>query len=103
MAKTPEGITKDLIKAWAKKNDIWVFMPIPSAFGATTGMSDFLGMLPDSGFLAIEAKKAGAKNKVTTNQQKFIDKVNSCGGIGIVVDCQADLDELDKLIAARTE
>jgi hypothetical protein len=97
-----EKTTKTLIKTWAKKRDIWLFMPIPSAFGASTGCSDFLGCLNDGTMLCIEAKKAGAKAKVTANQQKFIDNVNERGGIGVVVSCQEDLDELDMLIAART-
>lgn len=101
MAKTPEGVVKDLIKKWATKNNIWLFMPIPSAFGASTGCSDFLGMLNDGSFIAVEAKKFGAKSKVTANQQKFIDNVNERGGVGVVVSCQEDLDELDTIIAAR--
>jgi len=102
MAKTPEGLVKDIIKSWAKKRDIWLFMPIPSAFGASTGCSDFLGCLNDGTMICIEAKKAGAKSKVTANQQKFIDNVNERGGLGVVVSCQEDLDELDVIIAARS-
>lgn len=94
MAKTPEGKVKDLVKAWLKERNIWNFMPIPSAFGASTGCSDILGIYRGR-FLCIEVKADGKAKNVTPRQQAFIDRVNAEGGIGVVVSCQADLDALE--------
>lgn len=96
---TPEGRVKELIKKWLKRHSIKYRMHVPSAYGRGTGLSDFLCMLKPYGTtLAIEAKKFGAKKDVTANQQEYLDDVNECGGVGVLVDRQEDLDELEKLL-----
>ncbi len=49
------------------------------------GMSDIIGIQPDTGrFVAIEVKTPEAKNRATPLQKAFIDEVNRYGGIGFV-------------------
>jgi len=64
--------------------------------GNSTGLSDFLSILPDGRFLAIEAKKLGGK--ATPIQLKFIGTVNANKGIAVVVDGEAALALLEKEI-----
>lgn len=47
------------------------------------GVSDILGILRDGRFLAIEVKKS-PNSRPSKHQVKFIDNVNSNGGIGFV-------------------
>lgn len=93
---TPEGIIKDLIKKWLKKHNISYWMVIPSAFGGSTGMSDYCCILPDGKWLAIEAKSPG--KKATPIQTKFLDTINSNGGFGVVVDGEESLMRLQVLL-----
>lgn len=51
---------------------------------APKGVSDIIGMLKDGSFLAIEIKTPKRRNRVTTEQADFIDKVNNNGGLGFV-------------------
>jgi hypothetical protein len=52
-------------------------------FVGMKGVSDILGVIPPHGrFLAIETKVK--PRKATADQQKFLDMVNSSGGLGIV-------------------
>ena len=51
---------------------------------APKGVSDLVGMLGDGSFLAIEVKSPQRRNKVTHQQQEFIDKVNDNGGLAFV-------------------
>jgi len=95
MAKTPEGVVKEKIKRFLKLYTIPYWMPVPSAMGNTTGMSDFIAILPNGKFLAIEAKAADKRNNVSANQQKFLDSVNANNGHGIVVASDDDLIELE--------
>lgn len=94
MATTPEGKTKLLIKKFLDKNNIPNWSIIPSAFGTSTGMSDRVAITKDGRWLAIEAKAEGKRDKVTVNQQDFIDTVNTNGGRAFVVSCQSDLEQL---------
>jgi hypothetical protein len=102
MATTPEGRVKDLIKKWLVKNSIPYWMPTPSPLGKSVGMSDFLAITPKHGtWLVIEAKRPGGKHKVTAHQQKFIDTINTNGGLGFVVDSQDDLGEIEMVLKDR--
>jgi hypothetical protein len=96
---TPEGKVKTLISKWLKERDIPYWMVIPNAMGRSNGMSDYVCILPNGKWLAIEAKSAGKKSNVTANQQKFLDTVNAKGGLAVVVDSQEDLDALGVSIA----
>lgn len=101
MATTPEGRVKDLIKKWLKKFDIPYWMIIPSPMGKSIGVSDFLCILPNGVYLAIEAKRPGGKNKVTVHQQKFLDTISANNGHAFVVDSQDDLDGIEKVLIER--
>lgn len=98
MANTPEGLVKDKIKKWLKARSIPYWMIIPSHLGNSTGVSDFICILPKGRWLAIEAKSAAKKDNVTHHQKTFIDTINANGGLAVVVSCQEDLDILEKLI-----
>lgn len=96
---TPEGKVKALISKWLKKHKIPYWTVIPNAMGNSRGMSDVCGILPKVGvWLAIEAKAEGKKANVTAHQQNFIDTINSCGGVAVVVDCQEDIDQLEQTL-----
>lgn len=95
---TPEGKVKALVKKWLNSRDFSYWMVIPSAYGNSGGMSDFVCILPSGRWLTIETKAPGKKSNVTPNQQKFIDTINDNGGIAVVVDSQEDLDRLDELL-----
>lgn len=56
---------------------------VPFAYGRDAkGMSDVCGMLDGGTFFAIETKAFG--KKPTKDQQEFLDKVRSGGGLAIV-------------------
>ena len=95
MATTPEGKVKDKIKRFLKLYKIDYWMPVPSAMGNTTGMSDFIAILRNGKFLAIEAKSPDKRNNVSANQQRFLDAVNVNNGHGIVVANDDDLIALE--------
>lgn len=59
-------------------------------FNTMKGMSDICAILPDGTFAAIEVKKPGGQP--TDDQEEFLRKVRSTGGVGIVVH---SVDELD--------
>lgn len=67
----------------------------PIHFGKP-GSSDFLGIINDGRFLAIECKRPSG-GVVSDLQKKFLDEINRRGGVGIVVtsaaDCLAQLKE----------
>ena len=93
---TPEGKTKALITKWFKKHSIKYRNIVPSPYGNSTGVSDYVAILKNGTWLAIEAKAVGKKDNTTKHQQDFLNDINSCNGIGVVVSCQSDLDELEK-------
>lgn len=47
------------------------------------GVSDILGLLEDGTFIAVEVK--APKGRATVEQKKFLEKINSMGGIGLLV------------------
>lgn len=95
---TPEGKVKAKIKKFLKDNTLQHWMIIPSAFGATTGVSDFIGILPNGRFFAIEAKAEG--KKPTAIQQKFLKAIEDNQGISIVVAGEHEVEKLKGLINA---
>jgi hypothetical protein len=56
-----------------------------------SGVPDILGVYRGL-FFAIEVK--AGKNKLTPEQEKFIEQFNRCGGFGIVARNTNDVDEL---------
>jgi hypothetical protein len=98
---TPEGKVKVIAKKFLQKHNIPYWSVIPSPMGGV-GMADLCCILPKTGqWLCLELKAAGKKKNVTANQQKFIDTVNTCNGIAVVVDCQEDLDLLEANLKQR--
>lgn len=49
---------------------------------ARRGISDILGCLPDGRFIAVEVK--AEKGRVSEYQERFIEDVNRCGGLGFI-------------------
>lgn len=97
---TPEGKTKKLIKNWEKKNQdlIKLWGIVPSAFGNSTGVSDFVGILKTGKFVAIEAKADGKKENLSKLQKLFLETVQKFGGLTFVVSNEEDLIEVDKVV-----
>lgn len=93
MARTPEGVVKDGIKAWFKARGIWSCAPIGTGFGAS-GVPDFVACW-NGKFLAIEAKAPGKRGNTTVMQDNQIMGIHKAGGIALVVDDVAQLDELE--------
>lgn len=60
------------------------------------GSSDILGVLPDGKFLAVECKKSKG-GIVSEYQEEFLQEINNCGGVGLVVRSSEELlNELKK-------
>ena len=102
MATTPEGKVKDRVKRFLKKHNIAYRMIVPSPYGRGTGVSDVLAWLPPHGtVLAIECKREGDTKGPTENQKQFLDEINSCGGLGVVVKCEQDILDLQANLKER--
>lgn len=95
---TPEGRIKLLVKTWLKKHNIPNWSIIPSAMGNSTGVADLCCITKDGLWLALEIKAEGKRGNVTTNQQKFLDTINSNGGRAFVVSCDIDLLEVENAL-----
>lgn len=108
MAKRPyeipegslEKVVKDKVKKFFNDNDIWYIMPTPSPLGAMKGMSDFQA-LHKSVFIAVETKANRTSAKASEHQLNYLAKVNACGGIGVVVKCEADILQLEQTLIAN--
>ena len=95
---TPEGKVKDRIKHFLKHYKIDYWMPQPSPIGNTNGMSDFIAILSNGQWLAIEAKAPGKKDNTTPNQEKFLKTIRNNGGFAFVVAGDEDLIEVESAI-----
>lgn len=91
---SPEGKVKAKIKVWLNDRDIWYFMPMPSGMGVN-GIPDFICIWRGGLMLAIEAKAPGKRKNTTVLQDKQIAGILKAGGIAIVVDDVAQLDEME--------
>jgi hypothetical protein len=58
-------------------------------FGLCVGSSDLIGLTQDGRFLAIEVKRPG--EKATQAQERFIEMVNSMGGVAFVATSAKDV------------
>ncbi len=94
MANTPEGKVKDAVKKFLKSRGVWCFMPMQSGFGVV-GIPDFICCWKGR-FIAIETKAPGKVKNVTPNQAQRICEINAAGGVAIVIDDVAKLEELFK-------
>ena len=100
MAKRPyempegalEKVVKEKVKKFLNDHDIKFRMIVPSAYGRSTGVSDFICWLkPDAKFMVIETK-ANQKDKKPTQ---------ACGGLGVVVKCEQDILDLEANLKER--
>ena len=79
-------IQKEIITYLNKLKDTYVYKqhniaPANRKNNVNIGQSDIIG-LHKGKFLAIEVKQPN--KKATPKQEKYINKINSCGGIGFV-------------------
>lgn len=98
---TPEGRTKAIVKKWLKSNNIPHWAIVPSVMGNSTGVSDYIGILPDGKFLAIECKASGKKNNTTEHQKNFLAAINNNKGYAFVISDQDDMNALGALLFER--
>lgn len=95
MAATPESKVKAKIKAILAKHNAYYAMPVGSGYG-NAGVPDFLCCV-NGRFVAVEAK--AGKGRATALQEKHIEKIQTVGGLAIIVR-EDNLDELDRLLGA---
>lgn len=81
MAATPEKRVKDKVVAQLKALGAYYFYPVTGGFGAS-GVPDII-VCYKGRFFGLECKANG--NKPTKLQQLNIDKINSAGGIALVI------------------
>lgn len=92
--ETPEGclekVVKDKIKKFFNDYNIWFKMPQPGVMGNNLGTADFQA-LHRGLFIAVEAKANRRDANPTQHQLDYLEKVNDCEGLGVVVRCEADI------------
>lgn len=93
MAKTPEGLVKDMIKKILDARSIYYKMVVPHPMGANAGISDFQ-VHYQGYFIAIEAKPRTGKKKPTKKQTEYMDAVDQSGSISFVVRNEQDMDRV---------
>lgn len=91
MAATPEGVTKDDIKALLDSygDELYYCMPVQQGYGKR--LVDFY-ICYRGLFIAIEAKRRGARAKKF--QALILDEVRDAGGEALSVDTVEQLQEL---------
>jgi len=97
VAKTPEGEVKDLVKKVLRKYSAWSRMIVPSRFGSTVGMSDFL-IVYYGHFIVVETKPRTGKKKPTDKQTEFMNEVDDAGGTSLVVRDEEDITRLEEIL-----
>ncbi len=96
---TPEGIIKNKVKKFLTSRGIMYRMVIPSAMGNSSGMADFIGLLPNGRFIAIETKSE--KGKLTPLQAKFLDEVKANHGHAFVVRNDNDIEVISAILTCN--
>lgn len=94
MAMTPEGRVKAQVKQWLKDRGIWYYMPVQNGMGVT-GIPDFICCWKGR-FIGIETKAPGKRANLSANQERQIHLIHRSGGVAIVVDDAAQLDQLER-------
>lgn len=83
-----------------RQNNAAVYDPVKKVFranSATPGISDIIGYHRKTGrFIAVEIK--AGKDKMSPQQQLFIDQVVRAGGIGVVLRNSDELEQLSFLL-----
>jgi hypothetical protein len=96
MGVTPEGAVKKRVKDYLKSRDAWYYMPVSNGMGRV-GCPDIL-VCWHGRFIALETKAPGKRNKVTPNQEREIDAINSANGLALVVDGVEQVERAFRLI-----
>lgn len=91
MANTPEGKVKNKVKQILKKYGVWYYMPVAGPFSAH-GIPDFVGCY-NGKFFSVETKAPGKIDNLTDNQRRVINEIREHGGIALVIDDPAKLEE----------
>ena len=84
MAKTPEGIVKDKVKAILKSEGWWFYIAVAGPF-STHGIPDIMACKKGQ-LLGVEVKALGKRNNTTANQDRVIREMTAAGAWAIVVD-----------------
>ncbi|MDF2381343.1 VRR-NUC domain-containing protein [Nostoc ellipsosporum NOK] len=83
-----------------RQNNAAVFDPKRKVFrsnSATPGISDIIGFNRKTGqFIACEIKVG--KDKLSTDQEMFLDRINRCGGVAFVAHSIEDLEQFLKKV-----
>jgi hypothetical protein len=106
---TPEGRVKDKVKKLLKANGIWFYMPVQNGMGVH-GIPDLVCCY-EGLFIGIETKAPGKRpttydqrwNKASANQQNRMTEIKNAGGIALVVDDVAQVEELLNAIKPLAE
>lgn len=91
MANTPEGKVKNKVKQILKKHGVWYYMPVAGPF-SSHGVPDFVGCY-NGKFFSVETKAPGKIDNLTDNQRRVINEIREHGGIALVIDDPAKLEE----------
>jgi penicillin-binding protein-related factor A (putative recombinase) len=86
---TPEGKIKAEIKKGLGKIGAHFFQPVPSGYGKSA--VDFI-VCYRGWYLAIEAKRADGKGRLTALQAQFLAKVEAAGGAAVVATSWEDVE-----------
>jgi hypothetical protein len=98
MAETPEKKVKKRVRAVLDKMGAYYVMPVTGGYG-NSGAPDFLVCLRGR-FIGIETK--AGKGKTTALQDMNLAKINSSGGVALVLR-EEDVADLEKLEARLNE
>jgi hypothetical protein len=90
---TPEGRVKEAVKRWLKERGVWYYMPVQNGMGVT-GIPDFVCCWHGR-FMAIETKAPGKRANVSANKERHITGFWKAGGVAIMVDDVAQLNNLE--------
>ena len=92
MAMTPEGRVKKVVKERLTAAGAYFYMPMSNGFGRV-GAPDFI-VCHNGRYIGIEIKAPGKRNNTTPNQDRELQAIRDAGGIALVVDDAAQLDEV---------
>lgn len=92
MGQTPEGKVKAAVKKLLKKHGVYFYMPVQNGMGVV-GIPDFICCIRGH-FMAIETKAPGKRNNTTANQKRQLALISEAGGIALVVDDPAQLEDV---------
>jgi len=97
MSVKKETLIVRKIREHMNKKDKSYFFKIHGGPMQMVGISDLIGVY-NGRFVAIEVKVPGKEKNVTKLQQYFLDKVNDCGGLGLVATSIENVEfELERL------